>query len=121
MKTWKESACCYCSYTILPVGILSTWYCSPVLPYYQYCDIVWASDFPTNLRILYMLQKRAIRIISQVRWCDHKSTLFKKHNQFNIFDNYKMINKLQTACFMYKYITNQLRPALHTEDEITFH
>ena len=45
---------------ILPVSVLSILYCILVLPYYQYCNIVWASDYPTNLHKLYMLQKRDI-------------------------------------------------------------
>ena len=52
---------------ILPVSVLSILYCTLILPYYQYCDIAWASDHPTNLHKLYMLQKRAIRITSQAK------------------------------------------------------
>ena len=40
---------------ILPVSVLSIFYCTLILPYYQYCNIVWASDYPTNLHKLYML------------------------------------------------------------------
>ena len=47
---------------VLPVSVLSILYCTLILPYYQYCNIVWASDYPTNLHKLYMLQKQAIRI-----------------------------------------------------------
>ena len=63
---------------ILPVSVLSILYCTLILPYYQY--------YPTNLHKLYMLQKRAIRITSQVKWCDHTSILFKRNMQLNIFD-----------------------------------
>ena len=35
---------------------------------------MWASEYPTNLHKLYMLQKRAIRIISQVKWRHNQST-----------------------------------------------
>ena len=61
---------------VQPVSVLSTLYCILILPYYQYCNIVWASDYPTNLHKLYMLQKRAIRITTQVKWRDHTSILF---------------------------------------------
>ena len=44
----------------MPVSVLSMLYCTLILPYYQYCNIVWASDYPTNLYKLYMLQKRAM-------------------------------------------------------------
>ena len=88
----------------MSVCILSTLYCALVLPYYQYCNIVWVGDYPTNRHKLNMLRKRAISIISQVKWHDYTSKLIKMRNQLNIFDT----NKLQTTCFMYKYITNQL-------------
>ena len=70
---------------ILPVSVLSILYCTLILPYYHYCNIVWASDYPTNQHELYMQQKRAIRITSEVKWRDHPSILFKRNRQPNIF------------------------------------
>ena len=84
---------------ILLVSVLSILYCTLILPYYQYYNIVWASDYPINLHKLYMLQKRAIRITSQVKWRDHTSILFKRNSKLNIFD----INKFKIICFMYKF------------------
>ena len=89
---------------ILPVSVLSILYCTLILPYYKYCNIIWASDYPTNLLKLYMLQKQAIRITSQVKWRDHTSTLFKRKRQLNIF----YINKFQIVWFMYKFNRNLL-------------
>ena len=51
-----------------------------------------------------MLQKRAIRITSQVKWCDHTSILFKGNRQLNIL----YINKFQIVCFMYEFNRNLL-------------
>ena len=42
---------------VLPVSVLSILYCTLILPCYQYCNIVCASDYPTNLHKLYMVQK----------------------------------------------------------------
>ena len=70
---------------ILPVSVLSILYCTLILHYYQYCNIVWASDYSTNQQKLYMLQKGTIRIISQVKWRDRTSILFKRNRQLNIF------------------------------------
>ena len=70
---------------VLPVSVLSILYCTLILPYYQYCNIISDSDYPTNLHKQYMLQKRAIRITSQVKWCEHTSILFKRNRQLNIF------------------------------------
>ena len=47
---------------------------------------MWASDYPTTLHKLYMAQKHAIHIINHVKWHNHTSTLFTKHNQLHIFD-----------------------------------
>ena len=89
---------------ILPIGTLSIFYCTLILPYYQYCNSVWASDYPTNLHELYILQKRAIRITNQTMWRDDTSISFRRNRQLNIFD----INKVQMVCFMYKFNCKRL-------------
>ena len=48
---------------ILPVRVLSI-ILYIILPPYQYCNIVWARDYPTNLHKFPILQKHAIRIVS---------------------------------------------------------
>ena len=75
---------------ILHVSVLSKLCCILILPYYQYCNIR-ASDYPTDLHKLYMLQKRAIRITSQVKWRDHTSILFKRNRQLPIFSHYHIL------------------------------
>ena len=42
---------------ILPVSVLSTLYCILILPYYQYCNIVWVSDYSKKLNKLYICCK----------------------------------------------------------------
>ena len=50
--------------SVFPATVLRSIYCSLILPYISYCNIVWANGFPSNLRNLVYLQKKAIRVIS---------------------------------------------------------
>ena len=51
-------------------------YCSLVLPYIQYCNIVWAKTYPTNLDKIMKLQKRAVRIIANAPYREPTDPLF---------------------------------------------
>ena len=75
-----------------------TLYCSLVLPYIQYCNIVWAKTYPTNLDKIMKLQKRVVRIIANAGYRDPTEPLFSK---FKLLDVYA-INKFQTGSFMYR-------------------
>ena len=94
---------------ILPQRVLLTLYNSLILPYLNYCPLVWAgcsSDHKLN-KIL-TIQKKAVRIINKSSFKAHSSPLFKKLNLLQIGD----LSKLQLAVFMYKLHANQLPPSL---------
>lgn len=40
-----------------------TLFCLLVLPYFTYCEEVWGNTYKSSLEPLFILQKRAIRII----------------------------------------------------------
>ena len=46
----------------LPLKTLNTLYNTLILPYLNYCNIIWANNKPSCLRPLLMLQKKVIRI-----------------------------------------------------------
>lgn len=46
-------------------------YCTLILPYLQYCNIVWGNCYSTNLDKIFKLQKRAVRIIANAGFADH--------------------------------------------------
>ena len=73
-----------------------------ILPYINYCNIVWAANYPTNLEKLIILQKRIVRIITGSGRIDHNSLLFKSLNILKVPD----IIILQTSLFMYKLSKN---------------
>ena len=60
-------------------------------PYLCYCVGVWGSTYPSNLKRVVTLQKRAIRIISKSKFDAHTDPLFKE---------LKML-KLHSIIFLY--------------------
>jgi hypothetical protein len=75
-----------------------------IYPYLQYCNIAWASQQNIYTDKLFILQKKALRIVNKTHWIAHTSPLFLKLNTLKLSD----INKLQTGCFMYRAMNNQL-------------
>ena len=73
-------------------------YSTLILPYYQYCNVVWAGNYPSTLHKLFLLQNRAKHIISAADYRAHAVDLFKTHRQLTLVD----INKLHIAVFVFK-------------------
>ena len=62
----------------LPPRTLKTQYNSLFLPYLNYCNIIWGSTFLTHLEPLFLLQKRAARIVSGSPPRSHSAPIFQK-------------------------------------------
>ena len=75
-------------------------YCTLVLPYIQYWNIIWVKTYSTNLEKIFKLQKRMIRIIANVGFGDHTKTLFFKLKLLTVYD----INRYQTGSFIFRCI-----------------
>ena len=82
----------------VPLNTLSMLYNTLLMPYFNYCNIIWASTKPTRLDHLVKLQKKAIRIICGAKYRQHTLPLFFKSNQLTTADIYKM----NIAIFMYR-------------------
>ena len=69
------------------------------MPYFNFCNIIWASTKPTRLDHLVKLQKQAIRIICGVKYRQHTLPLFYffKVNNLQLL-TYKILN---IAVFVY--------------------
>ena len=80
------------------VSTRRTLYCSLVLPYIQYCNIVWANCYHTYLDRILKLQKRAVRIIAGAGFRDHTKPLFSLFKLLNVYQ----LNQYQIGCFMFK-------------------
>ena len=83
---------------------LKTLYYGLVYPYLQYCNIVWASTYQSNLNRIVILQKRIVRIISKVKFDSHTNPLYKELNILKFHD----ICKLQMGQFLFSWKNNSL-------------
>lgn len=88
----------------LEIPTLRLLYNSLILPYLQYCTIIWASTYKTHLNPILICQKKAVRILTYSPPLTHSLPLFKKLNLLTIYD----IFKYQVSCFIYKHINNLL-------------
>ena len=93
---------------VVPLEILKTLYCSLVLPYLSYCNIIWGNTFHTNLDKLVVLQKKVVRIITNHPYRSHTNSIFRDLKFFNIVN----LNKYQQCLFMYKYLNGMLPPSM---------
>ena len=116
---------------IFPKRILRLIYMSLIYSYLNYCNIIWGGSYDIVLKPLFILQKKAIRLISNSHYLEHTAPLFKslkllniyqifKYNYFLLFhkctkDNYfpEFKKKLQSSIHSYETRNNnQLRVPL---------
>ena len=83
---------------LLPRKLLLMLYHSMVYSHLSYCNIIWGSASAVHLHRLVMLQKRAVRIISDSHYQAHTSPIFAHLKLLKLAD----INIYQTLQFLYK-------------------
>ena len=89
---------------ILPTSILLTLYYSLIYPYLTYCNMIWASNYPSRLNRIIILQKRIIRIIRRLPYNSHTDQAFAYLGILKLHQ----IKLMQTAEFMYRYTKREL-------------
>ena len=89
----------------IPVTLLKSLYYTLINPYFNYCNIIWATSSSVALDKLFRLQKRAIRLVANSDWNAHSAPLFLDLKVLTIHQ----LNLLQVASFMYK-VNNNLLP-----------
>lgn len=88
----------------LPKKTLLSLYFSLVYSHLSYCNIVWGSASASNQTELFLLQKRAIRIISKSSYLAPTAPLFKDLALLKLSD----INTYCSVLFVFNYRLNQL-------------
>ena len=92
----------------LPVNIQRILYCTLILPYLSYCNIVWGNTFESNLKRLRVYQNHIIRHLCNVRNVRpggiRTDTLFNELKLLRLKD----ITDFQLGLFMYKCTHNLL-------------
>ena len=90
---------------VLTSSALYSLYCTLVMPYLTYCCEVWGNNYKTRIQSLFILQKRAIRIIClNANYKCHTKPLFYQLRSLNVFD----IIDLNSLVLMYKAFHNSL-------------
>ena len=79
-------------------------YCALIPSHLTYCVEVWGNNYKTNLMSLYLLQKKAIRVVCESNFLDHTLISSKNPCTLPLFD----LIKLCTALSMYKVYYNLL-------------
>lgn len=85
---------------LLNRNTLKSLYMSLVVPYLNYCNLIWGNASVCHLTRIHLLQKKAIRIIYGRQMYDHTAPYFADGKFLTIFDIYK----LNCAIFIYKLI-----------------
>ena len=75
-KVSKSIAILYKTKDVLDIQALRTLYQSLVEPYMSYCCEIWGNTYPSGRRKLFLLQKKAIRIIYSLDYHGHTSVFF---------------------------------------------
>ena len=89
------------------LDVLTNLFYTLLYPFLIYGIVVWGNTYPTNLKPLFILQKRAIRIITFSKFDEHSSPLFKQTTILKLFD---LVN-FHVSIFMFKFY-NKLLPAV---------
>ena len=87
----------------LPLNTLKTLYNSLFLPYINYCSLIWASTYASYLKPLYVLQKKAVRVITFSPPRTSSKPLFSKHNVLSL---YSICHNI--ACFVFSHFNSLL-------------
>ena len=81
---------------LIPAYVLKMLYHSSILSHLQYCTLLWANSYHSHLHKLRLLQKKAIRIISNTDYLAHSSKLFLNPKLLKLDD----IMKFQLGTFV---------------------
>ena len=87
------------SFFLISRHSLHTLYNSTILPYLNYCTQVWGAAYKSSLQRIFILQKRALRIISKSKVDVHTDPIFKVLKLLKCQDIYLF----QLGLFMFSF------------------
>ena len=108
-KVSKSTGVIYRSRFLLSMKTKLSLYYTLIYPYLTYCNVVWSSTYVTNVKRLFLIQKRLVRALTNADFTAHTAPLFYR---LNLLDIYK-INFLHIVKFMYCYHHNLLPSSFH--------
>ena len=81
-------------------------YNSLILPYLNYCNMIWGNNYNSNINDVYIIQKKIIRIIFNKPKLTNTDTLFIQANILKL----PILIKYQTCIFMINIYHNNVSP-----------
>ena len=87
-------------------NILRMVYMSLIFSYINYCNLIWGGACKSSLDSLYLLQKKAIRIVNNSEYLAHTDPIFKSLGILNIYQ----VFKLNCVLFAYKCLKTSQYP-----------
>ena len=104
----KVSKCIGILYRLkhFPRNILLMIYNAIISPHLNYCNIVWANFRNYSMMRLFLLQKKAVRIVFHANYLAHSKPIFTELKLLNIFD----MNDFNIAVFMF-LVFNKIIPS----------
>ena len=98
-KISKTNGILYRAKQVLCTDTLKQLYTTLVLPYLNYCCIIWGKAAQCHLNVINIAQKKTIRNVTCSHYLAHTKPLFKMLNVMNVSTLYIY----QVSIFMYKY------------------
>ena len=74
----------------LPGDVLKRLYYTLIYPYFLYCLLAWGSASKTMINLLFMKQKKIVRIISKSNYLDSSNPIFKELSILKLEDLFKL-------------------------------
>ena len=75
---------------IFPKRILKLIYMSLIYSYLNYCNLIWGGAYSTILHPLFVLQKKAIRLISNSHYLEHTAPIFRSLELLTLYQIFKL-------------------------------
>ena len=88
---------------IYPEDILLSLYNTLIVPHFHYCILSWGSNI-SNSHPLYLIQKKALRLLTNSDYVAHTEPLFKNLHTLKLMDMFS----IALWKFYYKLMNNQL-------------
>ena len=111
-KISKSLGVMYKLKNIVPSSTLISLYYALIYPHLNYCNLAWGNTYLCHLEKLFLLQKRAVRIVCNANYLAHTNPLFISTKILKIFDIYK----LNLAVYIYKNSLQNSFPRRHLHD-----
>ena len=86
------------------INVLTKLYYAIIYPFLIYGLLAWGSTYPTTLKSIVILQKKAVRIITSSKHDAHTSVLFHQLSILKLSD----LVSMHTALFMFDFYNNTI-------------